>query len=221
MTTITILIIDAHAVLRAGLRALLDEHAGLRVVGEAADCATACEIVAAKQPRIVVLGLNSGDESDLDALPEVFAAAPEVRVLVLCGVRDPAVYRRAMMFGAMGLVRKEQPIETVITAIHAVVAGELWLERPMLTSILNYPARPKAASSPSSAEPSAKLTEREREVIRLLGEGLNSQQLAERLVLGQSTVRHHLTSIYTKLGVQNRFELVVYAYQYQLAKLPR
>jgi DNA-binding NarL/FixJ family response regulator len=217
-----ILLVDSHTVLRAGLRLFLDRQSGLRVIGEAADRDTARAIATAEQPDVVLLGLNLGGDSGLDLMPELQAAAPEARVIVLTGVRDPEAHRRAVMLGAMGLVLKEQPIETVLKAINAVTAGEVWLERRMIASVLNQraPAKQNGTTDSNTANIGT-LTDRERELIRLLGEGLRNNQIAERMSISESTVRHHLTSIFAKLGLKDRFELVVYAYRHGLAEMPR
>jgi DNA-binding NarL/FixJ family response regulator len=122
----------------------------------------------------------------------------------------------------MGLVLKHKAADTVIRAIEKVYAGEVWLDRAMIASILNERASHSAAPEPQAETPRiAKLTEREREVIRLLGEGIKNRQIAERLHISEATVRHHLTSVFAKLGVMDRFELVIYAFQHGLAKLPQ
>jgi two-component system nitrate/nitrite response regulator NarL len=145
-----------------------------------------------------------------------------VRIILLTGLRDLEVQRRAILLGAMGLVSKQKAAETVIRAIEKVYAGEVWLDRAMIASILNDRVNPNVAPDQNVEAPRiAKLTEREREVIHLLGEGIKNRQIAERMYISEATVRHHLTSIFAKLGVADRFELVIYAFQHGLAKLPQ
>ena len=132
------------------------------------------------------------------------------------------VQRRAILLGAMGLVSKQKAADTVIRAIEKVYAGEVWLDRAMIASILNDRVNPSVAPDQNvETLRIAKLTEREREVIRLIGEGIKNRQIAERMYISEATVRHHLTSIFAKLGVADRFELVIYAFQHGLAKLPQ
>jgi DNA-binding NarL/FixJ family response regulator len=216
---IRILIVDDHAVMRAGLRAMLENQPHMHVVGEAADRATTIAIAAAEQPDIILLDLDLGDDNGFDLLPELLNIAPEAHVIVLTGLRDPEAHRRAVLLGAMGLVLKEKAFDTVLKAIEKVHAGEVWLDRAMIASILNIRAHGASTREENSVTAQiATLTDREREVIQLIGQGLRNKAIAERLVISEATVRNHLTSIFSKLEVNDRFELVVYAYRHHLAE---
>jgi RNA polymerase sigma factor (sigma-70 family) len=216
------LIIDDHLVLRAGLRMMLERQIHMHVVGEAAGQDEAIEIARAKQPNIILLDLDLGGESGLDLLPKLLEAAPRARVIALTEMCGQQEYRRAVTLGAMGLVFKEQAVETVFRAIEAVYAGEVWLDRAMIADVPNAGAYAQRFSEQNAiASRIASLTERELDVIRLVGEGMKNKQIAERLAISESTVRHHLTSIFGKLGVADRTELVIFAYRHQLARLPR
>jgi two-component system, NarL family, nitrate/nitrite response regulator NarL len=218
MHPIDILIIDDHALLSAGLRLMIESQRHMRVVGEATSRATALRAARDTAPDIILLDLDLGDDSGFDLLPELLNILPDTRVIVLTGLRDPEGQRRAVMLGAMGLVLKEKAIETVLKAIEKVHAGEVWLDRSMIASILRAQAVGAQENSTAAARIGT-LTDRERDVIRLVGEGLKNKQIAERLVISEATVRHHLTSIFSKVGVTDRFELVIYAYRYGLARL--
>jgi len=219
---IRILMIDDHAMLRAGLRMIIESHIGMVVVGEAENRRESLAAIAHETPDIILLDLDLGDENGLDLLPELITAAPDARIILLTGLRDPEVQRRAILLGAMGLVSKQKAADTVIRAIEKVHAGEVWLDRAMIASILNDRVNPNIAPEQNVEAPRiAKLTEREREVIRLIGEGIKNRQIAERMYISEATVRHHLTSVFAKLGVTDRFELVIYAFQHGLAKLPQ
>jgi two-component system nitrate/nitrite response regulator NarL len=219
---IRILMIDDHAVLRAGLRMIIESHIGMVVVGEAENRHESLAAIANETPDIILLDLDLGDENGLDLLPELITAAPDARIILLTGLRDPEMQRRAILLGAMGLVTKQKAADTVIRAIEKVYAGEVWLDRAMIASILNDRVNPNIAPEQNVQAPRiAKLTEREREVIRLIGEGIKNRQIAERMYISEATVRHHLTSVFAKLGVTDRFELVIYAFQHGLAKLPQ
>jgi RNA polymerase sigma factor (sigma-70 family) len=219
---ITILIVDDHAVFRKGLRLMIEQDPRMRVVGEAADPDTALAAARATQPEIVLLDLDLGDQSGFDVLPELLDVGPQLRVILLTGVRDPAEHRRGVLLGAMGLVSKEKSIDTVLKAIEKVHEGEVWLDRTLIAQVLNYRVRENTSQQYNAEQAKiATLTEREREVIKLIGEGLRNQQIAERLTISEATVRNHLTSIFSKLGVADRFELVVYAYKHELAGVPQ
>jgi DNA-binding NarL/FixJ family response regulator len=218
---IRILMIDDHAMLRTGLRMIIESYRGMVVVGEAENRGESLAAIARETPDIILLDLDLGDENGIDLLPELLATVPDARIILLTGLRDPDVQRRAILLGAMGLVSKQKAADTVIRAIEKVYAGEVWLDRAMIASILND--RVNASVAPDQNIETlriAKLTEREREVIRLIGEGIKNRQIAERMYISEATVRHHLTSVFAKLGVADRFELVIYAFQHGLAKLP-
>src|SRR5690242_17596457 len=218
---IRVLLVDDHAVVRTGLRMLIESAPGLTVVGEAGKRSAALELAARAQPDIILLDLDLGDESSLDFLPELLALVPTGRVLILTGLLDPAQHERAVRLGAVGVVRKDEVGDVLIKAITKVHAGEVWLDRAMVARVLSGMARPAETAPPDpQAAKVRSLTEREREVIALICAGLPNRQIGERLSIGETTVRHHLTSIFNKLGLTSRLELVIYAYRHGLAKLP-
>jgi two-component system, NarL family, nitrate/nitrite response regulator NarL len=216
---IRVVIVDDHVVVRTGLRMLIESQPGIIVVGEAGNGAEALAVVGRTQPDIIVLDLDLGGESGLDYFPGLRTAASTARVLVLTGVRDPELHRRAVRLGSMGLVRKEEAAEVLLQAIKKVHAGEVWLEPAMIASVLGEMTGTRASQllDPEAAK-IASLTEREREVVTLMGQGLRNKQIAERLGISETTVRHHLTSIFAKLGVTDRLELVIYIYRNGLAR---
>lgn len=218
---IRILLIDDHELMRAGMRMLLEQQRGMLVAGEAADSAAALELAAREQPDIILLDLDLGGESGVELLPRLLAVAGQTRVIMVTGVGTDAEYQRAVRLGAMGLVRKAQAVDVLVRAIERVHAGEVWLD-PMLVAqlIAGISAQRGAQAPPADPEAAkiARLTPREREVIELVGAGLYNNQIAERLSISEVTVSHHLTSIFSKLGLANRFDLVVYAYRHGLAR---
>ena len=213
---ITILVVDDHALFREGLRQLINAYGTLRIVGEAATGTEACERAEREQPDIVLLDLDLGTHSGLDALPELLRRAPRARVIVLTGVRDPVLHRRAVSLGAAGLVRKEDAADVMARAIEKVHAGEVWLEPTLIVQALAESRR--SAAPDLDAERISSLTRREREVISLLAQGLRNRQIGERLFISETTIRHHFTSIFSKLGVRDRLELTLYALKHGLAK---
>ena len=219
---IRVMIIDDHAVLRSGLRLLIEEQPGLKVVGEAANRADAIMIATREQPDIILLDLDIKGDNGLDFLPQLHNAVREARVIILTGVSDPEVHQRAIRLGARGLVHKEHAVEVVVKAIEKVYVGEVWFDRSMMGSVIAEMTR---ATGTKTADPEAAkiatLTEREREVVALIGEGLKNKNIADRLFISETTVRHHLTSIFNKLEVSDRLELVIYAYRQGLANPPR
>jgi DNA-binding NarL/FixJ family response regulator len=218
---VRVLIVDDHGIMRAGLRMLLESQSGIMVVGEASSCADALALATCTQPDVIVLDLDLGGENAVESIPTLLRTAPETRILVLTGLRDPEVHRQAIRHGALGLVFKEKAVETLLQAITKVRAGEVWLEPTMIAQVLGDLTRPQLSPQTSSeATKIARLTEREREVITLVGEGLRNKHIAARLYISEATVRHHLTAIFAKLDISDRFELAIYAYQHGLAKPP-
>lgn len=216
-----IVVIDDHSLMRQGLRMLVESHAGFWVVGEAHDRATALPLVTREQPDIILLDLDLGAENGLDLIRDMLAAAPAARVLVLTGVRDTAVRRSAFLLGARGLVEKEAAAEELVAAIDKVSAGEVWIDRTVMASVLTEVARPPEvqAIDPEAAK-IAQLSARELQVTGLIGEGLSNKRIAGRLAISETTVRHHLTSIFGKLEVRDRLELLIYAYRNKLVDPP-
>ncbi len=210
---------------------LVENHPGLKVAGEAANRAEALAIAKREQPDVILLDLDMNNDNGLDFLPQLLAVTRRARVLILTGVRDPEAYSRAIRLGASGLLLKEKAAEILIKAIEKVYAGEVWFDRSIIGSVLTEMSRASAGRMGGSlmvatrSDPEgikmATLTEREREVIALIGEGLKNKQIAGRLFISETTVRHHLTSIFDKLDVSDRLELIIYAYQHGLAKPPR
>ena len=216
-SAIRILLIDGDDLIRAGLRALLESWQGLQVIGEAANC-TDARTAAEERPDIILL--NHELRGGLEGLPELLAATDGARLLVLAGEATPDTHQRAIRLGAMGLVPKRKPADVLIRAIEKVHAGEVWFDRTAIAGVLADMARPKAAQTDPEAEKITQLTKREREVVALVAEGLKNKQIAERLFISSVTVRHHLTSIFSKLGVTDRLELMIYAFRNNLAERP-
>ena len=219
LTIIRILLIDDHAVIRWGLRLLIEDQPGLKVVGEASGRADALALAEREQPDIILLDLSLPGTDGIDLIPELHEAAKEARILVLTGVLDSEAHTRAMRLGAVGVVLKEKAPEVLIKAIVKVHAGEVWLDRVMVANVFNERSRSREASkhNPEAAKV-ATLTGREREVITLVGEGLRNKQIADRLFISEGTVRNHLTTVFSKLEVSDRFELLMYAYRHGLAR---
>jgi len=216
-TPIRVMIIDDHSIVSTGLRMLIESDPALCVVGDASNSAEAISLADRARPDIILLDLDLGGESGLDLLPNLLGVAKKARVLILTGLRDPESHHRALQLGAMGLVFKEKTSDVLIKAIKRVHAGEVWFDRSMMGTVLSEMTRAREAyeTDPETAKIAA-LTDREREVIHLVGEGLKNKQIAGRLFISETTVRHHLTSIFDKLQVADRLELLIYAHRHSL-----
>lgn len=215
-----ILIVDDHLMVRAGLRMLL-EDVGMKVVAMAGGRVEALELAASQTPDVILLNLDLGGEDGVSFLPELRQAGNNARVLVLTGIRDPEAHRRAVLLGAMGVVLKDQAAEVLIKAIEKVHAGEVWLDRTTMGNLLNEMTRKTSDQGDPDKARLKTLTQREHQVITLIAEGLKNKQIAGRLFISETTVTHHLSSIFSKLEVSDRLELVIYAFGHNLARLPK
>jgi two-component system, NarL family, nitrate/nitrite response regulator NarL len=218
---IRVIIIDDHQIVREGLRLLIHSQPGLKVVGDAGNCKDALAVAAREQPEVILLDLDLGTESGTEIIPKLLATAKTARVLALTGLRDPEVHRQAILHGAVGVVQKEKASEVLLKAIQKIHSGEIWYDRSKLGSVLADALRvgTEGRDAESAAEHGPALTQRETEIVALVSQGLQNKQIAERLFISHITVRHHLTSIFEKVGVSSRLELIVYAYNQGLAKV--
>ncbi|MCI0485421.1 MAG: response regulator transcription factor [Blastocatellia bacterium] len=219
---IRILLIDDHTVVRAALRMVIQGEAEFKVVGEAGNKSDGLRLASEEQPDIILLDIDLGGENGVDLIPELIGAAEHARIIILTGVRDPEIHHQAVSLGAMGVVRKEKAIEILIGAIERVHAGEAWLDPSLMAKVLSEMSGTgrRKKKDPEAAKVST-LTKREREVLVLISEGLKNKEIAERLFISEWTVRHHITSIFNKLGVSDRVELILYAYRQGLVDPPR
>lgn len=215
---IRVMIVDDHAVIRAGLRMLIEHDQTMNVVAMAGTRAEALRLAATSRPDIIILDLILGEDDGLAFLPELCETSPTSRVVVLTGVQNPDSHRLAVRRGAMGIVLKEHAAELLLRAIQKVHDGEVWIDRSMIGSVIQDFNKP-ADVDPEKAKIKT-LTDREREVITLVGEGLKNRQIAERLFITETTVTHHLSSVFSKLEVSDRLELLIYSFRHGLAKLP-
>jgi two-component system, NarL family, response regulator NreC len=201
---ITIVLADDHAVVRSGLRMVLDGEAGFEVVSEAGDADSALRTVLGHKPRVLVLDLNMpGELTSLAAIPRVAEVSPDTRVVVLTMQEDPEFARQALRAGAAGYVLKEAADDELVEAVRRVAAGDTYLN-PSLGARL-------AAAPPEPAGPPDDLTEREVEVLRLIALGHTNAEIASQLYLSVRTVESHRAHIQQKLGRATRAELVRYA----------
>lgn len=213
------MIVDDHVVIRSGLRMLIEHDQRMLVVAQAGNREEALERAASSRPNVIILDLLLGDEDGLSFLPELCQASPSSRVLVLTGVQNPDAHRRAIRRGAMGIVLKEHAADQLLKAIKKVHEGEVWIERSMIGTMIQELHKP-APVDPEVTKIES-LTDREREVIALIGEGLKNKQVGERLFISETTVTHHLSSVFSKLEVSDRLELIIYAFRHGLAQIPK
>jgi len=216
---IRILIIDDHEIFLAGLRLLLESEPDLTVIGEVRTRNEAIQALR-HRPDVILLDLDLGAESGTDLLPDLVQSNDSPRVLVLTGLPNPELHLRAVCLGAIGIVHKLEAPNLLLKAIRQVHAGEAWLNRMMVANAMAHLQTHNRKKIDPEADKISSLTAREREIIAFIGDGQRNKAIAERLYISDKTVRHYLTLIFNKLGVADRLELLIYAYQHGLAKLP-
>ena len=210
---IRILLADDHTVLRAGLRALLAGQCDLEVIGEASDGAEAIRLAQTLHPDVVVMDIGMPGVNGIDATARIKRELPGVKVLILSMHDDQGYLRQVLRAGASGYVLKRAADTELLAAIRAAARGEVFLDPAMAKALVEEVVQP---SRSSAAEPV--LSDREREVLRLLAYGHTNQQVADRLCIGVKSVETYKARLMEKLGLKGRAELVRYALQHGILK---
>jgi len=208
VTPIRVLIADDHAVLRAGLRMLLEVQRDMAVAGEAGDGAEALQQARELQPDVALMDLSMPGPHSGEVIREVLRACPQTRVLVLTMHDDPAYLASAMAAGAAGYVVKKVADSELLSAIRAVHAGRTFVD---LTQSLDSPMHGVSDKARDKAGRPKDLSQREREVLRLLAQGHSNQQIATQIKVSVKTVETYRTRLREKLGLKGRAELYRFA----------
>lgn len=218
-TPIRIVLLENYALVRAGIRLIIERHPGMEVIGEAGNLVDGEEVISLQKPDIILFDLNLTEQISSGIIPRIIKASDTSRLILVTDINDSLINQQAVENGVMGVVYKTQPPETLIKAIEKVNAGEVWLERSMIANVLSRLSRnSKPIRISSETENVTELSEREKQIVRLIGQGYKNKRISTQLCISETTVRHHLTSIYSKLGVSDRLELLVYAHRYGLVK---
>jgi DNA-binding NarL/FixJ family response regulator len=206
---IRIIVADDHPVVRGGLVALLRTIPSLDVVGEAADGETAVRLTHEHRPDVVLMDVRMPGMDGVEATRQIRLQTPESRVLILTMYDDDATVFTAMKAGAQGYLLKESEQDDIVRAVHAVVAGEAIFGPGVAARVLGYFTEPPPAVV--AEYPFPELTQREREVLDLLAQGMKNADIATELYLSPKTVSNQLTAIFAKLQVASRGEAIVRA----------
>jgi len=211
-----IVLVDDHEVVRLGLKSLLDHHPQFEVVGEAGSAREALEQVASLKPDVVVMDIRLPGTSGIDACEQIVTQFPNTKVLMLTSYAEDEMLFSAIRAGASGYVLKQIGSEDLIKAIESVGRGEALLD-PAVTQRVFQEVRRAVKEEEASAF--AHLSQQEKHVLLLVSEGKTNREIAKLLFLGEGTVRNYVSSILSKLGVNNRAEAAAYAVGHNLREL--
>jgi two-component system response regulator NreC len=207
---IRIVIVDDHAVVRSGLRALLEKEADLEVVGEAGDAQHAVFEMRAQKPDVMLIDVTMPGVNGITATANILKERPETKVLMLSMEDDPSYVRGAFAAGALGYVLKEAADTELVQAIHVVAAGDSYVNPSLGAKLVSDENR---LQREAAADP---LSEREHEVLQMLALGHTNQEISDQLYLSVRTVETHRAHIMRKLHLKSRAELVRYAMEHDL-----
>ncbi len=213
MTKQRILLVDDHEVVRLGLKVLLERHPHFEVVGEAGTAREALEQVAALRPDVVVMDIRLPGTSGIEACEEIVNRYPNTKVIMLTSYAEDEMLFSAIRAGASGYILKQIGSEDLVKAIEAVGRGEALLD-PAVTQRVFQEVRRAVREEEASAF--ASLSQQEKHVLLLVSEGKTNREIAKALFLGEGTVRNYVSSILSKLGVNNRAEAAAYAVEHNL-----
>lgn len=214
--SIRLLIADDHPVFRFGLRSLLQTEPAMEVVGEATTGVEAIALTEQLRPDVILMDLNLPDLNGIEATRRIVSAHPATGVLIITMFDDDSVFA-AMRAGARGYLLKGAEGDKTVRAIHAVANGEAIFSPTIAQRLMHFFARAPV----NAALPFPELTEREREILALLAQGLTNQAIADRLVISPKTVRNQVSAIFSKLQVADRAEAIVRARQAGMTDDPK
>lgn len=213
---IRVLVVDDHAIMRDGIRALINEQDDMHVIGEAEDGRAAVELAGRMHPDVVLMDIAMPLLNGLEATRQIKRDHPEIQVLVLTMYDHEEYVRQVLATGASGYILKRAAATDLVTAIRAVARGDAVLSPAVTRLVINEYLR---ADTVQSDDENEKLTPREREVLQLIAEGHTSREIARLLDLSIKTVQAHRTSLMQKLDIHDRGELIKYAIQKKIIQL--
>jgi DNA-binding NarL/FixJ family response regulator len=205
-TNITVFLLDDHEIVRRGVRDLINAEAGITVIGEAATAASALARIPALKPDVAVLDIRLPDGDGVTVCREIRSKMPQVACLMLTSFSDDDALFDAIMAGAAGYVLKQIRGTDLIGAIRTIASGQSLLD-PEAASRVMRRMRDQAAAT----EPLGSLTDQERRILALIGEGLTNRQIGDRLFLAEKTVKNYVSALFAKLGMQRRAQAAAYA----------
>jgi DNA-binding NarL/FixJ family response regulator len=212
-TPIRVIVIDHRALIRSALAVLIDTRPEFQVVAVAGKDLASRDAALRQHPDVAVLNLGPDTNHDLAFLANLRAATPPVRVLVVTEGAERELHQEAIRMGASGVMSPESSPDALIKALDCIARGEYWIDRVTAAALANASRTGQRSPSGSNGAGIAALTARERSIMTLIADGLRNKEIGVRLNISEITVRHHLTSIFAKLGVPDRLALIVYAFR--------
>lgn len=214
---IRVLIADDHPVFREGLRLLLEMDPSVSVVGEARDGKQAVDLALQLKPNLLLMDLRMPRASGLEALRLIRQLSIPVRVLILATEVERPDIVEALKRGAAGIILKESTTQLLRKSIHAVMAGEYWVQRESVSDLVQELTHRPGGAIPETPEKHWRLTPRELQIVSEIMAGKTNKEIALELNLSAQTVKHHLTNIFDKVGVHNRLELALFSAHHMAA----
>lgn len=215
--SVRVLVVDDDELMRAGLRAVLSSDETIEVVGEATTGRHAIERVRALRPHVVLMDVRMPDLDGIAATREILATSPEIKVLILTTFEQRDYIFGAINAGASGFLLKRTRPEELITAVHTVAAGDSLLSPSVTRTVLDRMAKQRVTPGVPDRR-LEELTPREREVLELIARGSSNSEIAEALVIEESTVKTHVKRVLMKLGLRDRIHAVIFGYESGLAQ---
>jgi DNA-binding NarL/FixJ family response regulator len=210
----SVVVADDQALVRVGLRKILESEADMTIAGEAEDGQDAIAAARRLRPDVVLMDVRMPVLDGIEATRRIVASGAATRVLILTTFGLDTYVYDALRAGASGFMLKDAPPEEIVAAIRIVARGEALLAPAVTRAVVEEFARQAPAPAPADAPPAvAELTPREREVLDLLARGLSNPEICERLVISEATAKTHVARILQKLGLRDRVQAVIYAYE--------
>jgi len=210
----TVLIADDQALVRVGLGKILDSEPGLDLIGEASDGADAVAAVRRRRPDVVLMDIRMPVMDGIEATRRIVLANPASRVLILTTFGLDTYVYESLRAGASGFMLKDAPPEDIIGAVHIIARGEALLAPAVTRAVIEeFVRRVPRPATPSASSAIGSLTPRERETLLLLVHGLSNSEICARLVISEATTKTHVARVLQKLGVRDRVQAVIYAYE--------